>query len=359
MAVRRVPVVLLGVGGVGRALLRQMLARRDYHATRFGVRFDVVAVADSRGAVVMADGLEDDALRQILAHKDAGKSLADFPDGYYQGDPRDIVDLVATPETVVVDVTATDATYDALMLAMQRRSGIVLANKIPLAGPYERAEPLFHYALLRYETTVGSAVPVITTLKRLLASGETIHRIQGSLSGSLGYIMTAVEEGVAFSKAVLRAKEMGYTEPDPREDLLGRDVARKALIMARTMGWRMEMGDVQVEPLIPEEWASWPEEDFWAELFSLDDDFYSWRDAAQARHEALRYVARVEDGRLRVGIEFVPQDSPLGRLHGSDNLVEFYTEYYDPGPLALQGRGAGVEATAAGVFSDMVELALQ
>ncbi len=355
---KQVPVIILGVGGVGRALLRQLVRRRSYHEQRFGVFLNVVVVADSGGAVVSSEGLTDEELDQIVAHKESGRSLADYPSGYFQNQARDLVDLFAAPGTIVVDVTATEATYDALVLAMERRARIVLANKIPLAGPYDRAAPLFRYPLLRYETTVGSAVPVITTLKRLLASGETIYRFQGSLSGSLGYIMTAVEEGVAFSKAVLRAKELGYTEPDPREDLLGRDVARKALIVARTMGWQVEMEDVEIEPLIPEEWASWPMEDFLAEIFALDDDFYSWRDAAQARHEALRYVARVEEGRLRVGIEFVPQDSPLGRLQGSDNLVEFYTEYYSTGPLALQGRGAGVDATASGVLTDMVDLAL-
>ncbi len=356
---KRVPVIVLGVGGVGRSLLQQIVGRRSYHEQRYGLFLNVVAVADSGGAVVSSDGLADEELNRIVAHKEAGRPLADYPSGYFQNQVRDIVDLFAAPGTLVVDVTATDATHDALMLAMERRAGIVLANKLPLAAPYDRAEPLFRYPLLRYETTVGSAVPVIMTLKRLLAGGEAIHRIQGSLSGSLGYVMTAVEEGVAFSKAVLRAKELGYTEPDPREDLLGHDVARKALILARTMGWKVEMEDVEIDPLIPEEWASWPMEDFLAEIFALDDDFYSWRDAAQARHEALRYVARVEDGRLRVGIEFVPQDSPLGRLHGSDNLVEFYTEYYSSGPLVLQGRGAGVEATASGVLTDMVELVLQ
>jgi len=221
-----------------------------------------------------------------------------------------------------------------------------------------KTRPLFEYPRLRYETTVGAALPVITTTKRLVASGETIQRIVGSLSGTLGYIMTAVEEGVAFSKAVLRAKELGYTEPDPREDLSGRDVARKGLILARTLGWDIEMDDVKVQSLFPEEWASWPLADFLGELYALDDDFYSWRDAAQVRRESLRYVAQVSEGTVEVGIQFIPSDSPLGRLRGSDNLVEFYTQYYDPQPLAIQGRGAGVHATAAGVLSDIMELCL-
>ncbi len=353
-----IPLIILGLGGVGRALVEQILDRREYHARRYGIRLDVVALTDSDGAAVDPNGLSDADLRTAVAHKAEGGRLADLSFGYYQSNVKSIVDLEATENTVVVDVTASQATYDALLLAVERGASIVLANKLPITGPREQAMPLLRYPRLRYETTVGAAVPVITTTKRLSASGEVIQRIQGALSGTLGYIMTAIEDGVAFSKAVLRAKELGYTEPDPREDLSGRDVARKALILARTLGWDVEMEDVEVQSLFPAEWADWPLEDFLGELIALDDDFYSWRDAAQARHEALRYVAHISEGQVRVGIQFVPEDSPLGRLRGSDNLVEFYTQYYDPLPLVLQGRGAGVHATAAGVLSDIMELAL-
>ncbi len=353
-----VPIVLLGVGGVGRALIEQILARRDYHASRYGVRIEIVAVADKNGACVSPQGLSERELQTIVKHKADGGRLADLPFGYYQHNVRDIVDLEAHASTIVVDVTATEDTFDALLLALERRAGIVLANKLPLTRPLDESLPLWQYPRLRYETTVGSAVPMITTAQRLAAGGEKIERVQGSFSGTLGYIMTAIEEGLAFSKAVLRAKELGYTEPDPREDLSGRDVARKALILARTLGWRAEMADIRVQSLFPAEWADWPLEDFLAELSTLDADFFSWRNVSQARHEALRYVAKLTPDEITVGLEFVPQTSPLGRLQGTDNLVEFYTEYYKAQPLALQGRGAGVEATAAGVLSDVVQLAL-
>ncbi len=355
---RTIPIVLLGLGGVGRALVEQILARREYHARRYSIHLALIAVCDSTGAAVAPEGLPDADLRQAIAHKAAGGRLADLPFGYYQNDVKHIVDLEATADTIVVDVTASPATYDALVLARERGASIVIANKLPITGPDDQARVLLSYPRLRYETTVGAAVPVITTAKRLSASGERIHRIQGALSGTLGYLMTAVEDGLAFSKAVLQAKKLGYTEPDPREDLSGRDVARKALILARTLGWSLEMEDIEVQSLYPDEWASWPLEDFLAELTALDDDFYSWQDTARARHEVLRYVANIEEGRVKVGLEFVPVDSPLGRLKGSDNLVAFYTEYYDPHPLVLQGRGAGVHATAAGVLSDILELAL-
>lgn len=357
-AEREVPVIVLGVGGVGRALLSQILERRAYHAQRYGLHLKIVAMADTTGAAVDPNGLSDQDIRTAIEHKAQGKSLADLPFGYYQNNVKSIIDLEATAETVVVDVTATLDVVDALLLAQKRGSSIVLANKLPLTMEETRAAAFFNYPRLRYEATVGSALPVVTTTKRLSASGETIRRIVGVLSGTLGYLMTAVEDGVAFSKAVVKAKELGYTEPDPREDLSGRDVARKALIIARTLGWNVEMEDIEVQSLFPEEWSDWPLEDFMAELIALDDDFFAWLDAAKARHEALRYVAELEEGKISVGIKFVPTDSPIGRLRGTDNMVEFHTQYYDPFPLVLAGRGAGVQATAAGVLSDILELAL-
>lgn len=356
--IHTIPIVLLGLGGVGRALIEQVLARRAYHARRYGIRLEVRAVCDSTGAAVNPDGLTDEELRRAVEHKAAGGRLADLPFGYYQNNVRHIVDLEVDGRTIVVDVTASDATYEALLLARERGASLVLANKLPITRPFEEARPLLTYPRLRYETTVGAAVPVITTAKRLTASGERIDRVLGALSGTLGYLLTAVEEGMAFSKAVLQAKQMGYTEPDPREDLSGRDVARKALILARTMGWEVELEDVEVESLFPDAWADWPLEDFLSELSALDDDFYAWRDTAQARHEALRYVADIQRGKVKVGLQFVPRSSPLGRLQGPDNMVAFYTEYYPDQPLVLQGRGAGVHATAAGLLSDILELAL-
>ena len=355
--IRSVPIILLGLGGVGRALVEQIVRRRPYHAQRYGIRLDIVAVCDSTGAAVAPNGLPDADLKQAVAHKGAGGQLADLPFGYYQSQVKHVVDLEATRETIVVDVTASPETYDALLLARERGASIVLANKLPLTGPWEQARVLFSYPRLRYETTVGAAVPVIATTKRLAASGERIDHVQGVLSGTLGYLMTAVEQGTAFSEAVLQAKKMGYTEPDPREDLSGRDVARKALILARTLGWDLEMDDISVESLFPEQWATWSLEDFLAGLYMLDEGMDARRNAARARQETLRYVADIREGQVKVGLQSVPLASPLGRLQGSDNLVAFYTEYYTEQPLVLQGRGAGVHATAAGVLSDILELA--
>ena len=170
--------------------------------------------------------------------------------------------------------------------------------------------------------------------------------------------MSGLESGRPFSDVVNEAKSKGYTEPDPRDDLGGVDVARKALILARGLGWRLELSDVNVEPLYPPELASLTVDDFMAKLPSLDADFAKRATEAKARGEALRYAATVENGKLNVGLVSVSSSSPLGSLEGTDNLVEYYTTWYDPSPLVVRGAGAGAGATAAGALADMVELSV-
>ena len=205
----------------------------------------------------------------------------------------------------------------------------------------------------------------MATLSRLVSAHDRVQRISGCLSGSLGFITSGLQAGEAFSSVTGRAKRLGYTEPDPRDDLGGVDVARKALILARTLGMRAEMADVELEPLCPPELASLPLDQFMAALPSLDEDFAKRVAAAAADGCVLRYVATVRPptqrggtrGRLTVGLTGVPLNSPLGSLSGTDNLVEMTTDVYAATPLVLRGAGAGAGATASGVLSDMVELA--
>ncbi|HXF60845.1 MAG TPA: hypothetical protein VNK95_04470, partial [Caldilineaceae bacterium] len=186
---------------------------------------------------------------------------------------------------------------------------------------------------------------------------DEVQRITGAFSGTLGYVMTGLQAGHPFSAVVREAHRLGYTEPDPRDDLGGVDVARKALILARGLGWRLEMDDVEVQGLYPAEMASLTVDEFMAALPTLDDHFRAQVEAAAAAGKVLRYAAQVENGACRVGPTLAPADSPLGRLTGTDNLVEFSTRWYSPNPLVVQGRGAGVDATAAGVLSDIIDLA--
>jgi homoserine dehydrogenase len=184
-----------------------------------------------------------------------------------------------------------------------------------------------------------------------------VQRIAGTFSGTLGYVMTGLQAGRPFSEVVREAHRLGYTEPDPRDDLGGIDVGRKALILARSLGWKLGPDDVQIQGLYPGEMARLSVADFLAALPELDEHFAGQVRSAAAQGKVLRFAAVVEDGGCRVGPTLVEASSPLGRLSGTDNLIEITTRWYSPNPLVVQGRGAGVDATAAGVLSDIVELA--
>eukprot|EP00854_Cymbomonas_tetramitiformis_P019898 gene19898-23804_t len=202
-------------------------------------------------------------------------------------------------------------------------------------------------------------MPLIATVTRLVRSGDKISKMAGALSGTLGYVMSGLEDGKAFSQVVREAKAAGYTEPDPRDDLSGTDVARKALILARLQGWRLELADVTVESLFPTEMGpdSMPLNNFMNEgLLALDAPIAKRVEEAAASDGALRYAATVQDGKCTVGLVVVPKQSALGQLRGTDNLLEVCSGCYNPNPLVLQGRGAGTETTASGILADILEL---
>ncbi|MCB0098805.1 MAG: hypothetical protein KDE50_04455 [Caldilineaceae bacterium] len=361
-------IILFGVGGVGNALLRQIMEQREFHRAEYGLALRVVAVCDSNGAVIADSGELDNAvLGSILAHKESGGRLRTHAQGGPQGDLVGIVDIAGRDGAVVVDCTASDATVPALLFALDRGYKVVLANKVPLTvdldvyhaitragatGDFTR-----HLGRSRWETTVGAGLPVIVTLNRLVASGDPVTRIAGTFSGTLGYVMTGLQQGKLLSEIVREAYDLGYTEPDPRDDLGGVDVARKALILARGLGWKLNMRDVTIEGLYPPSMDELSVPAFLEAVSQLDADFQERVQQAAAEGKVLRFAALVEDGHCRVGPTVVDADSPLGRLSGTDNLIELTTRWYTPNPLVVQGRGAGVDATAAGVLSDIVELA--
>ncbi len=355
------PLILLGLGGVGRALLSQILEQRSLHGEKYGLRMRFLAVCDSSGAVVEPQGgFTEEVLAGILQYKEESGALASHPLGRSYRSPEAVVEELGEPGTVVVDCTASDGTAGALLLALERGCQVVLANKKPLTVVQDVYDGISRSpSQARWETTVGAGLPVIATLNRLVSSGDAIERIAGSFSGTLGYVMTGLEAGRAYSETVAEAYRLGYTEPDPRDDLGGVDVARKALILARGMGWRIEMEQVEVKGLYPGRMAGLSVDGFLAELPSLDEEFRGQVAGAAAEGKVLRYAATLSEGACSVGLTAVAKDSPLGRLTGTDNLVEFYSRWYNPNPLVIQGRGAGVEATAAGVLSDIVELELQ
>jgi homoserine dehydrogenase len=347
---KQIPVILFGVGGVGQALLRQILATRAHIAARAQIEFDVVAVADSESWQWERSGLDGPALEAILARKRSREPL-----GAAHSGAAEIVaaSLSAGLEGAqVVDVTAAAGMESVLAAALDAGYGLVLANKKPLAGPWETAQRFFGHPHVRHESTVGGGQPVIATLRTLLDTGDQIRHIEGQLSGTLGYICRRLDEGTRFSVALAAAKAHGYTEPDPRDDLGGQDVMRKLLILGRVAGWPLEAADIQVEALYPPALGHLDVNEFMLASVALDPSLAERVDAAGAAGEVLRYVAELEEGRGRVGLKPVPVESPLANL----KYVSFQTERYDDEPLLIGGKGAGVEMTAAGALGDMVSL---
>ncbi len=344
-------IFLLGFGGVGRALTRQIIAARQLHATRNHLRLSVNGIADSSGVVLAADGMSDEQLNRLLEAKTHSGRL-----GVEQAPLRSVQPSShLAPGTIVVDTTATDVTAPFLVAAMRAACGVVLANKLPMAGDLAWYD-VFAAGSARWETTVGAALPVISTVRTLLDSGDEIQHIEGSLSGTLGFIASQLEAGVLFGDAVRDARQRGYTEPDPRQDLGGLDAARKALILARMVGYRLNMSDVQVESLYPAEMDHLSVDAFLHEVDSLNASMALRANALTQGGRRLRYAATVENGRCGVGLVGADPVSKLGGIRTSDSIVVFSTKFYSENPLAISGRGAGQEVTAAGVLGDIVDL---
>ncbi|MGQ9903115.1 MAG: homoserine dehydrogenase [Anaerolineae bacterium] len=338
------PVFLLGFGGVGRALARQIVASRDSLARRRGLKLNVIGAADSQGVAHAAQGLDDDALMRLVALKEKGGRLA-----------PGALPILPT-NCIVVDTTATDATVPVLLDVLRAGGGVALANKLPLAGKMEWFDAITA-GHARWETTVGAAMPVIQTLSYLLDSGDEVLRIEGCLSGTLGFIAAQLEAGVPFGAAVRDAKQHGYTEPDPRQDLGGRDAARKALILARMLGYRLNLSDVHVESLYPAEMDALTVDAFLREVDGLNARMAQRAAELTRGGRKLRYAAVIEDGKCRVELTGVEPASKLGSIRTSDSIVVFTTKHYQDNPLAISGRGAGQEVTASGVLGDVVSLA--
>lgn len=354
---KHVPLIIFGAGNVGRALVEQLLEAGEVHAARDGLAFGVVAWCDIRGAIVDEKGIPGQTLRAALAAQRAGAAFGTGELGAPQSDLAAIVDVAGQDGGIVVDVTASDATAPALALALERGYGAVTANKLPVTGPQDVFDRLTASGRFRYESTVGSAVPVIEAALGLVRAADRVDVVRGVLSGTLGFLMSGLEADRSFSALVAEAVARGYSEPDPRADLGGLDVARKALIIARTLGWRMELAEIPIGSLIASLPADLDRDAFLDRLPDLDREYAQQAGAASQAGKVLRYVAELRDGRAEVGVQAVPLDTALGQLRGSDNLVAFHTRCYADAPLVLQGRGAGADAAAAGVHADIVALA--
>ena len=350
---RQIPVIVFGVGGVGQALLEQVVNGRSRVAERNRCYFNIVAIADSKNWLWNADGLRDEQVKQAVANKRQGLPLVSTAKSNLS--LLAILDLAATAEladVIVVDVTAFGGMEPVVECALELNYSLVFANKKLFAGPLATAQKYFNHPRIRHESTVGGGQPVIASLRYLLDVNDPIERIEGQLSGTLGFVNGRLDQGVTLSQAVAEAKAKGFTEPDPREDLSGLDVMRKVMILGRMAGWALETADIEVESLYPAQMADLSVAEFMAAMPQLDQAMQARVAAAAQEGNVLRYVAEVEEGYGRVGLKAVPSGTPLANL----KYVSFKTERYNDEPLLIGGKGAGVEMTAAGVLGDMIDL---
>jgi len=354
--------VLLGFGQIGRTLA-SIIAKSTNGKRQNGTpRVRLVAAIDRSGFVFDPAGLSPKVIGQLAAAKEGGRKLAALPGGK-AATPTEAISFLgqhALSDPILVDLTA-DETTPLVKQALAVGMNVVLANKRPLSGPRAETEALAAAAArdgrrLLYEATVGAGLPIFDTYRKLAESGDRVLKIEGCLSGTLGFLLHDVGRGRAFSESLRKAMAAGYTEPDPRDDLSGADVGRKALILGRLLGFQGEPTDVAVESLVPEAMRALGRDQFLARLESFDDDWRRRAEAAQAKGGVLRYVASVTRTKIRVALEVVGRESPFFGLKGTDNQVAFTTVRYRKNPLVITGPGAGPAVTAAGVLNDMLGL---
>jgi cystathionine gamma-synthase len=347
-------VVLLGVGAIGRELVSQL------NQTESALR--VVGLIDRSGFVFDQRGLSAERLAVISSLKASGRPLASSIGGQKADAIQSLHEIsrhkLARP--ILVDATPADTSF-VLQMALSRGFDLVLANKVPLAADQSAVDHLHQLAAragrtILHEATVGAGLPVLDTLSKLREAGDKVHSIEGCPSGTLGFLFGELGRGEKFSSALERAIELGYTEPDPRVDLSGLDVARKALILARAIGFRGELQNVQVESLVPKHLADGPAEEFLSRTADLDAPWAERVNEARKKGKVLRYRARVTPDSIAVGLIAVKLTDPLGVLHGTDNQFTFTTARYAARPLVITGPGAGPAVTAAGVFNDLLRL---
>ena len=344
---RSLRLYVTGVGRVGAALLDQIEAQTE-RLREDGVEVVLAGLGRSTGAALDPTGLDLSDWRSV--------SEADMTTG------TDLIESAARsdhPCRVFVDATASPEVVEHYEPLLRAGVAVVSANKLAFSGAMERFETLQRLGTqgmgLFFETTVGAGLPILKTIEDLVATGDEIERVEGVLSGTLGFICDRLMAGTPFSEALKEADDLGFTEPDPREDLGGRDVARKLVILGRMAGFSFELGDVDITPLLPGEgWADMNVDDFWKRLPEVDTHFTELREQAVAAGHALRYLASVDDGQASVRMTEVPDGHPCASLSNSENLVTITSTRYANTPLVVRGPGAGPEVTAAGVFADIL-----
>jgi aspartokinase/homoserine dehydrogenase 1 len=346
---------VVGTGLIGSTLLKQLADQSAELRETSGLDLQLRGVSNSR-------------VMRLHSHHQSNLTL----DDPFQGEttaasiPEFVSDCIKAnlPNTIFVDCTASNEIPPFYPRLLESSIAVVTPNKRGFSGSMEfysmlrssanaRRSPLLH------ETCVGAALPILGTLSDLVRSGDSVLSIEAVLSGTLSFIFNSMSSGLPFSQAVRDAKDRGYTEPDPRDDLSGMDVARKVLILARDAGVHLELEDIEISPILPAEALDWSVEQFMERLPSLDPHFQGLLQTAQANQKRLFFGATIncEESTAQIGLQPVSLDHPFCSLSGADNIVAFTTTRYKTNPLVVKGPGAGAEVTAAGVFADIIRAA--
>ena len=341
-----------GVGTVGGQLLEQIHNQYEELKRTKRLKLNVVGIATSKKALFNSDGIDLANYRELLA---------DAP-GSNESKLRDAIIEMNCFNSVFVDCTASKEVAEIYQPLLEHNISVIAANKIAASSSYEKYARLKETALargvfFRYETNVGAGLPIIGTINDLRNSGDVILKIEAVLSGTLNFIFNEISADVTLSEAVRRAKEQGYSEPDPRIDLSGKDVIRKLVILAREAGYKVEKTDVEAHLFIPDEFFEGNIDEFWKNLPKLDADFEARRKQLDAEGKRWRFVATFDHGKLSVALKEVDRTHPFYNLQGSNNIVALTTERYREYPMLIQGYGAGASVTAAGVFANIMSIA--
>ena len=343
-----VNIFICGVGTVGAQLIQQIQQQQATLLSEQQIELKVVGIANSRTAIFHAEGIDLSTYREQL------QTAA----------PLDLTainrQLGALYNSVFVDCTASAAVADTYLNLLDNNISVVTANKIAASSQYSHYQALKQTAVKRgvkflYETNVGAGLPIIGTINDLRNSGDKILRIEAVLSGTLNFIFNELAADVPFSETIRRAKEQGYSEPDPRIDLSGTDVIRKLVILAREAGYQVEQEDVEKQLFVPADYFEGSLEDFWNRLSELDAAFEQGRQELEQNGLRWRFVAKMEEGKTSVSLQTVDASHPFYQLEGSNNIILITTERYHDYPMMIRGYGAGASVTAAGVFANIMQ----
>ena len=343
---------VMGVGNVGEKFMDQIHQQKKFLKDNLKINLRVIAISNSRKMLFDEDGISLKDWKELLEHGEKADKEAFIAK----------VKELNLRNSIFVDITANEVIANTYDQYLKENVAVVTCNKIACSSAYENYSTLKqlsrkYNAPFLFETNVGAGLPIIDTLKHLIASGDKINKIHAVLSGSLNFIFNNFSETYNFHDVVKEAGVQGFTEPDPKIDLSGVDVARKILILIRESGYQMEIEDIQNNSFLPIEcMKTTTNDDFFKSLLTHASHFENLLAEAKQKDSRLKFVASFENGKASVGLQFIPSDSPFYNLEGKDNIVQFYTDRYIDQPLLIKGAGAGAAVTASGIFADVIRI---